>query len=210
MGTPPKLDAKRIHSLTDATFAVAMTALIFQINIPSGLNQEALFNYFENKFIHDFFIFFIAFVLLGILWIGNHYYQSLIINTNRFVSFLNILFLSVICVIPFSAKLLIEYQSEQFSFLFFSTNLILAKFLHFLLIVYSDKKGFFDTTTTITQRQNIKSRIFAPIIIQLLLIPLSFWLLELSFYLFLIPIILYLIPEHFKLNIFRKEITTEI
>jgi uncharacterized membrane protein len=79
----PKLDTKRVQSLTDATFAVVMTILIFEINIPSGLTEDQLIDYFYDKEIPAFIVFFISFFLLGIFWIGNHYYQSLIINTNR-------------------------------------------------------------------------------------------------------------------------------
>jgi uncharacterized membrane protein len=203
----PKLDTKRVQSLTDATFAVVMTILIFEINIPSGLTEDQLIDYFHDKEIPAFIVFFISFFLLGIFWIGNHYYQSLIINTNRFNIFLNILFLSIISVIPFSAKLLIEYQNKHFSFIFFSVNLIIARLLHYLLIVYADKKGFFDPeTTSIKQIQQLKKRVLFPIIIKLLLIPLSFWLLNLSVYLFMIPILFHLIPEHSVLNIFKKKV----
>jgi len=206
----PKLDTKRVQSLTDATFAVVMTLLIFEVKIPTGLTEKQLMNYFYDKEITAFIVFFISFILLGIFWIGNHYYQSLIINTNRFNTFLNIIFLSIICVFPFSAKLLIEYQNQHFSFIFFSINMIVARFLHFLIIVYSDKKGFFDPETTSSKQvQQLKRRVFFPLIIKLLLIPLSFWVLNLSVYLFMIPILLHLIPEHFVLNIFKKKVAVK-
>jgi uncharacterized membrane protein len=201
----PKLDTKRVQSLTDATFAVVMTILIFDINIPGGLTEDQLIDYFYDKEIPAFIVFFISFILLGIFWIGNHYYQSLILNTNRFHIFLNILFLSIICIIPFSAKLLIEYKNQHFSFIFFSINLIIARFLHYLLIVYSEKKGFFDPETISSKQiKQLKRRVFFPLIIKLLLIPLSFWVLNLSVYLFMIPILFHLIPEHSVLNIFKK------
>lgn len=199
-----KLDVKRVQSLTDGTFAVVMTILIFQINFPSHLTEKQLVNYFYEKEVPGFFI---SFILLGIFWIGNHYYQSLIITTNRFNIFLNIIFLSIISIIPFSAKLLIEYQNLHFSFIFFSINLIIARFLHYLLIVYSDKKGFFDPEITSSKQiKQLKRRVFFPIIIKLLLIPLSFWALNLSVHLFMIPILFHLIPEHSVLNIFKKKV----
>ena len=202
----PKLDNKRVQSLTDGTFAIVMTVLILEINIPSGLTEDQLINYFYDKEISALIVFFISFILLGIFWIGNHYYQSLIINTNRFNIFLNILFLSIISIIPFSAKLLIEYQNKHFSFIFFSINLIIARFLHYLLIVYSDKKGFFDPESTSSKQiQQLKKRVLFPILIKLLLIPLSFWLLNLSVYLFIIPILIHLIPEHSFFKYFQKK-----
>jgi uncharacterized membrane protein len=64
----PKLDNKRVQSLTDGTFAIVMTVLILEINIPSGLTEDQLINYFYDKEIPALIVFFISFILLGIFY----------------------------------------------------------------------------------------------------------------------------------------------
>ena len=93
MNTENELNIKRIQSLTDATFAVAMTILILEVKVPPGLSQDVLVNHFKDHTWRSLFIFMIGFVTLGVFWVGSHFHHHHLVRTDRISSWLNLLFL---------------------------------------------------------------------------------------------------------------------
>jgi uncharacterized membrane protein len=203
MESAPKLDIKRIQALTDAIFAVAMTILILEIKIPNDLNQASLRSYFSSTTLPDFLVYFISYIVLGLFWVSSHFHHHLIIGTNRISSWLNILFLMMICVIPFSAKFLIHYREDRLAIIFYSCNLISANFCHMFMLMYAWKKNFIRPHLTVSRYKKALKRIILIILIYLSVIPVSFLSVEISIYLFLIPIIINFLPESCDLNDYK-------
>lgn len=142
MSTETELSIKRIQSLTDATFAVAMTILILEVKVPPGLSEEVLTGHFLNHTLRSLFIYMIGFVTLGVFWVGSHFHHHHLVRTDRISSWLNILFLMFICMIPFSIDFLRNYHHQQFSIVFYSANLLIASMINFLMIWYAWKRGY--------------------------------------------------------------------
>ncbi|ULQ56213.1 TMEM175 family protein [Flavihumibacter rivuli] len=195
------LDVKRIQGLTDAVFAVAMTILIIEIRIPEGLNADVLSRYFFEKILPELFVYMLGFVTLGIFWIGSHFHHHLITKTDRVSSWLNILFLMSICMIPFSVGFLNHYRHEKLSVIVFSLNLILTSALIYLMLYYSWKKAYIKPHYTLEHFKYARRRIIRPIYCYLAIILISFLSTPIAFYSLLIPIILHLIPENDKMDI---------
>jgi len=206
MESAPKLDVKRIQALTDAIFAVVMTLLILEIKIPNSLSQADLRKYFVDTAICDFLVYFLSYIVLGIFWVGSHFHHHLITKTDRVSSWLNILFLMMISVIPFSAKFLIHYRDDRFSVVFYSCNLILVCVCHYLMLTYAWKKKYIRPHLTKPMFRIYKKRIIVPVIIYLMIIPISLISVEISIYMFLLPIVFHLLPESSELNINHNNI----
>lgn len=189
------LNIERIQGLTDGTFAVAMTILVLEIRLPQYLNRTSLLEFFSTDILHGLMVYFMSFIVLGIFWIGSLFHHHLIAKTDRISSWLNILFLMFICLIPFSAGFLTHYRHETLSVVFYSMNLVTASLFHLFKLIYAWRKKFIKVHVTTKEYRNAKLRIIIPIIIYLSAIPVSFLLPSFAIFLFFIPIGIHLIPE---------------
>lgn len=189
------LDIKRIQALTDGVFAIAMTIIILEIKIPSGLNSVNLSNHFFEHTFQELTIYCMGFVILGIFWIGSHFHHHHVVKTDRVSSWLNIIFLMFICIIPFSISFLNNYRHDKLSIIFLSINLILSSFANYFMLWYAWRKKFITSNFTKEHYIHAKRRILYPIYIYLAIILISFFSASVALYLFLIPVILHTIPE---------------
>lgn len=189
------LDVKRIQMLTDAIFAVAMTILILELKIPDGLSTKGVFSEFFTHTISQLGFYFFSFIILGIFWTGSHFHHHLITETDRISSWINILFLMFICVIPFSASFINHYRHERLSIIFYALNLIMASILNLLMLAYAWKRKYIHPHVSKATFINARHRILFPIYIYLLVIAVSFVSTRFAMLLFLTPILLHLIPE---------------
>jgi uncharacterized membrane protein len=189
------LDVKRIQSLTDATFAVAMTILILEIKIPAGMSHEAIKEYVVHTTLPELLIYFIGFVTLGIFWIGSHFHHHIITTTDRISSWLNIDFLLLICIVPLSVSLLKNYSHDKLSIVAYSANLILISLVNYVMLWYAWRKKYIKPHYTVAQYRQSRIRILIPIGIYLAIIPISFLSTGVAISLFFAPMFLHLIPE---------------
>ena len=74
----------------------------------------------------------ITFVILGVLWVGHHNQFFYIRRADRVLLWINIFFMMVVALLPFSAQLLSEYGQDRVSIIVYNINLILAEVLLFL------------------------------------------------------------------------------
>lgn len=197
MSEENKLDIHRIQSLTDSTFAVAMTLLILEIKIPSGLDKLSLLNYFTSHTLSDLLIYVIGFISLGIFWIASHFHHNIISKTDKISSWLNIAFLMVVCIIPFSISLLKNYTNDQFSIIFHCVILITAGILNLLMLHYAWYKKHTKEFYSIMHFKFARIKILIPIFIYILIIIVSIFSLRLSILLFFAPLLMQLLPESY-------------
>jgi uncharacterized membrane protein len=189
------LDIKRIQSLTDGVFAIAMTIIILEIKIPVGLNSADLHNYFLKHTFQELFIYLLGFVTLGILWIGSHFHHHHVMKTDRISSWLNIVFLMFICIIPFSIGFLYNYRHDKLSIIFLTINLVLSSVANYYMLWYAWKQAYIKPYFTLEHFRYAKRRILFSIYLYLAIIPVSFFATSVALYLFLIPVLLHIIPE---------------
>jgi uncharacterized membrane protein len=166
---------KRIFSLTDATFGVAMTILILSIDIPSGLPENMLSDILFRQTIPALFIYILSFIILGAFWNETHYHNHLISKSDVVISWLYIFFLMFICVIPFSSSFVIHYPDEKRSALFYLLNVLVANITNLLIIIYTWKNNYTKPGITDNHCKNIIFRIAAPSLFYILFIPFAFF-----------------------------------
>lgn len=201
MVTDNSLNIQRIQSLTDAVFAVAMTLLILEVRLPAGFDTVSLKAYFLTTTAIELFVYAIGFITLGIFWIGSHFHHHHIKKTDRVSSWLNILFLMFICVIPFSIGFINKYKHTQEAIIFFCTNLILITLVNVVMLLYAWKKQYIKEHFTKAHFRNTIHRTMIPAYCYVLIILISFMSTSFVLYLFLVPALLHLIPEAGNKNI---------
>ncbi len=140
--TDPGLTTKRIESLTDGVFAIAMTLLVLTLELPQisrGMTEQQLDNLLFSQW-YVFYNYALSFILLAVFWVIHHVQFHSIQRTNRIHLWINIIILLFIALVPFSTSLVGDFRGDSLAEFFFSTNLFIIGLLFFLNWVYSSYK----------------------------------------------------------------------
>src|SRR3954463_8399100 len=95
----------RLEAFSDGVFAVAITLLILEVNIPAG---ENLWHQLKEEW-PSFASFFVSFWVIGIIWVNHHGVLDHLKRADRGVLYLNLFVLLTVVFIPFSTALMAEH-----------------------------------------------------------------------------------------------------
>lgn len=143
------MTTKRIETLVDGIFAIAMTLLVLSLNVPHlpyPTTDTAVLNSL-GAMGQQFFIYFISFLLLASFWRVNHAQFYFIKKTDQTLIWINIIWLSLIALLPFSTNLIASYGYLKVPLIFFDLNLFFIGLLFNLNWYYADKKKLIDENT---------------------------------------------------------------
>jgi len=120
------LSTSRLETLTDGIFAIAMTLLVLNLQIPqipAALVAARLPHQLEALW-PKVLSFILSFIVVGVYWVGHHNQFHYIRRVDRSFMWINILFLLAIAFIPFSAGLLGTYVRQQVVVAIYGLNLV--------------------------------------------------------------------------------------
>jgi uncharacterized membrane protein len=95
----------RLEAFSDGVFAVAITLLVLEINVPAG---EDLWHQLKDEW-PSFASFFVSFWVIGIIWVNHHGVIDHLKRADRGVLYLNLLVLMSVVLIPFATALMAEH-----------------------------------------------------------------------------------------------------
>src|SRR5579864_8408932 len=98
----------RLEAFSDGVFAVAITLLILNIQVPSVGASTRLAQALIASW-PSYLSYVLSFVTVGITWINHHQMFKYITRTDHTLLFLNLLILMCITFIPFPTALLAQY-----------------------------------------------------------------------------------------------------
>lgn len=189
----------RSETLTDGIFAIAMTLLILNINVPAqGVVHSAmdLLEWMRGEW-HNYITYFFAFVTLGIYWIHHHNVFHAIERVDHALIWMNVHFLLFIAFLPFSTRLADLYYGNAVAIAVFGLNLIVLSALLLSIWRYAERRHFFHSDVSPAFEQLVRLRLLAiPVVAILSLLLIVVWLPgSLLVYLLLIPF--YAVPGRF-------------
>ena len=118
-------DLSRIFAFTDGVFAIAITLLVLQIEVPPDLTSGAGFREALDEQSADFLAFAISFAVIGFYWIGSHRAMRMVREYDRGLMLLTLLYLGFIVLVPYSSQLMGEYGSAiPLTIAFYAANLV--------------------------------------------------------------------------------------
>ena len=187
-------------NFSDAVFAIAITLLAIDIKLPEGIAGgeyllSALLNLWPN-----FLSYIISFGLIAAYWYNYHkiiYYAP---EADNNMTFLNIVFLFFVTIMPFTASMLSRYGNESIAVVLYAATIALGSAVLFMLwrhivqkYLRAEKalnKRYFDYLSVralipvFVALFSMVLAIFNPLvaIIFLLLDPISIWLSPVFFY----------------------------
>ena len=128
-------DLSRILAFTDGVFAIAITLLVLQIEVPSGLTSNADFLDDLHSLLPDLFAFAISFIVIGIYWINHHRLMRMVKEYDHSLMQVTMLYLFWVVLLPFSSQLIGEYGTDvTLSTVFYIVNLALVALSQALMI----------------------------------------------------------------------------
>jgi len=124
----------RIEALTDGIFAVAMTLLVLDIKPPVHLRFETSAALIDHLSVleHSFVMYAISFVVLAMFWLGHHLQFHFVRHVDRQLLWINLLFLLLAVVVPFSTNLVGDHGHLQLPVVLYAVNLLVLTLLLFL------------------------------------------------------------------------------
>jgi uncharacterized membrane protein len=191
------MDKARLEVLSDGVFAIVMTLLIIQITVPDILDPTDAKLITALQDLEPLFIsYFVTFAVLTMFWVAhNFFYHSFTNNVNRVLVLLNMLYLSTIALLPFSAHFLGTYLTQPVAVLTYGINVFAIGLIASIELQYAYMSDEIDTEH-VTRRRVTQARIRSLItpactLLGMALIGVSVWL---SLVLYAFPIIFNIVP----------------
>lgn len=115
----------RVSGFSDGVFAVAITLLVLNIEVPQLADGERLTTALDDL-VPDVTAYFIAFAVIGLFWYGHHKMWSSLRSTSPQLVWANLLLLSLIALMPFTTDLMGTYGDQSISVVVYAANVGLA------------------------------------------------------------------------------------
>ena len=120
-------DLSRIFAFTDGVFAIAITLLVLQIDVPAGITSDAdLWSSLKDE-APDLLAFAISFWVIGMYWVGSHRFMRTVDEYDRGLMVLTLGYLAFVVLVPFTSQLMGEYTTEApLAMVFYIANLVIV------------------------------------------------------------------------------------
>jgi TMEM175 potassium channel family protein len=118
---------ERLAALSDGVFAIAMTLLVLDLRVPAAeaIHSEPDLWRALVALAPRLTMYVVSFMTLGIFWVGQQTQLNHLERSDRSLSWIHIVFLFGVSVIPFSTSLLAEYTAYRIALLVYWGNILL-------------------------------------------------------------------------------------
>ncbi len=167
-------DKSRLEMFVDGVFAIAITILVLELQVPALQNTNLAVLHYIAEIIPEIFGYFLSFFLLAVFLNSHHRQFRFIKETNANFWWLNILLLSLISMVPFSTSLLTGFGGITTAVIFFNLNMFFAGMALFFIWEYAQRADLIKKDTEPETRRLIRRRNLAIPIISLIAIGMAF------------------------------------
>lgn len=135
-----EIEFSRIVAFSDGVFAIAITLLVLNLEIPKGLADGevagALWDLREHLV-----AFVVSFAVIGRFWLLHHRFFGDVTGFDRRLLTLNLVYLAWIVLIPFSSDVLGEYGGSPAAVIVYSVNLAGVVLLGMAMSMHAQRAG---------------------------------------------------------------------
>jgi uncharacterized membrane protein len=131
---------ERLCALSDGLFAIAMTIVALEIRVPNhaaGATEQALWTSLV-ALAPRISTYLLSFLTLGIFWVGQQTQLNQFSRTDRHLTWLHLLFLALVAIMPFSTGLLAEFTTFKVALLLYWANIALLGVVIYISWVYAE------------------------------------------------------------------------
>ncbi|MGH9026917.1 MAG: TMEM175 family protein [Acidimicrobiia bacterium] len=163
----------RVVTFTDGVFAIAMTLLVVQIEIPkvdpSDLGSAVSD---QTPLIVSFFL---SFIVIGYYWMAHHRFFALLTHVEPGLMLINLIYLSAIAFLPFPTGLVGSYESKPLAVVIYAGALGAASFLEVAMMTRARHISALKKNPTPEAFRFAVFTSLAPVVIFALSIPIAFY-----------------------------------
>ncbi len=136
-----ELEFSRIVAFSDGVFAIAITLLVLQIEVPHGVtsNSQLWHEIFHQN--GDLYAFAISFAVIGRFWVIHHRFFTEVTGFDSRLMTINLVYLFWMVAIPFSSQVLGEYGDDAAGVIVYASNLALVTLTGALMTTYAVRAG---------------------------------------------------------------------
>lgn len=118
---------ERLAALSDGVFAVAMTLLVLDLRAPAveAIHSERDLWTALAALAPRLLMYVLSFMTLGIFWVGQQTQLNHLARSDRSLSWMHIVFLFAISVMPFSTSLLAQFTQYRLALVVYWINILL-------------------------------------------------------------------------------------
>jgi uncharacterized membrane protein len=134
---------ERLAALSDGIFAVAMTLLAIDLRLPAAEmihGERDLFHVLVG-FAPNVLVYFMSFLTLGIFWVGQQAQLNHLKRSNVRLTWIHLLLLFAVTLLPLSTKFLAEFQSYRTAMLAYWFNILIFGVVLYTSWGYATRKA---------------------------------------------------------------------
>jgi uncharacterized membrane protein len=130
---PELFEMRRLESLSNTIFGVAMTLLAYDLPKVSGMTTAPSWSDILHTYAHPVLALMLSFVIAGLFWVSHHRRLIMAPEAGRGTVFLNLLFLMSIIVLPVTNGLYGSYRDSSVVAVIYGAHLTVIALLNAVL-----------------------------------------------------------------------------
>ena len=128
------MNKSRVETFSDGVFAIVITLLILDVHIPEASYAEL--PHALLSVVPKLASYFLSFAVIGLYWVGHHYYFRFIKKVNNVFVWLNLFLLLLVSLLPFPTSLLGTYPFQPIPMLIYGINLLALNLFSLVMLYY--------------------------------------------------------------------------
>ena len=132
-------DLGRVLAFTDGVLAIAITLLVLNLEIPDVADGELRHKLVD--LLPQLGAYFLSFAVVGRFWLVHHRVFATMRSFDANLIALNLLYLALVVLVPFTTELLGEYGDHSLAVSIYAAVMGLAATVNWLMVRYIMKRG---------------------------------------------------------------------
>lgn len=153
----------RLSGLSDGIFSVGMTLLVLGLAVPVLSGSKTTEGQLWEKLLElgpSVLVYTMSFMTLGIFWVGQGTQLSHLARSNRYFSWIHLVFLFAVTMVPFSTLLLAHYYWLKVALIEYWLNIVLLGGTLWAALEYGLRARLFRETDVHDMAFLMRGRIF--------------------------------------------------
>jgi uncharacterized membrane protein len=149
---------ERLAALSDGIFGVAMTLLLLDLKVVKVTTEAQLLRQLLHL-LPDLAVYLMSFVTLGIFWVGQQTQLNHLKSSDRHLTWINLVFLFAVTIVPFSTRLLVDHIALRTALLVYWANILLLGVFLYISWKRATRAGLVDEGMTVAMQAAVCNRI---------------------------------------------------
>jgi uncharacterized membrane protein len=152
----------RLEAISDGIFAVGMTLLVLGLAVPTVnvVRSETDLLTELGKLAPALVTYFLSFLTLGIFWVGQQTQLSQVERANRTYTWIHLIFLLSVTLVPFSTQLLARFHWSRVALVFYWLNIFVMGTTLLIAAEYGARARLFPEDKVKTLLHLVRRRVY--------------------------------------------------